>query len=122
MLAQMEQWSILNNTLNYIKHDKLPHNFHNLGISMVNFCKNKSGREEENVIEIDFGPTPNVLREEYLDVYEGIHSEIVNTTRFDENSDLSTTYLRKSDRSKMKNLQQKSLFPYQNMGIHQKSC
>ena len=52
---------------------------------MVNVCKNNSGIEEENVIEVDFGPTPNVLREEYLDIYEGIQSEIVNTTRFHEN-------------------------------------
>ena len=88
----MEQWPILSNTLNYIEHDKLPQNFHNLGISMVKFCKNNPGMEEENVIEVDFGPTPNVLREENLDVYKGIHSEIVNTTRFDENSDLSTTF------------------------------
>ena len=35
---------------------------------------------------------PKILCEEYLDVYEGIQSEIVNTIRFDENSDLSTTF------------------------------
>ena len=58
----MEQWSILSNTLNYLEHDKLPQNFHNLGISPVNFCKNNSGIEEENVIEVDFGPAPNVIR------------------------------------------------------------
>ena len=34
-------------------------------------------------------------KEEYLDRYEGVKSEIVDTTRFDENSDLSTTYLGK---------------------------
>ena len=66
----MEQWSILSNTLNYIEHDKLPQNFHNLGISMVNICKNNSGIVEENVTEVDFGPTLNVLRKEYLDVDE----------------------------------------------------
>ena len=33
-------------------------------------------------------------------MYEGIQSEILNTTRFDENSDLSTIYLGKSERSK----------------------
>ena len=65
--------------LNYIEHDKLPQNFHNLGICMVNICKNNSSIEEENVIGVDFGPIPNVLREEYLDVYEGSHTEIVNT-------------------------------------------
>ena len=37
-------------------------------------------------------------------MYKGIQSEIVNTTRFDENSDLSTTYLGKSDRSKSDNI------------------
>ena len=52
--------------LNYIGHDKLPQNVHNLGISVVNFCKNNSGIVEENVIEVDFGSTPDVLREEYF--------------------------------------------------------
>ena len=52
------------------------------------------------MVEIDFGPTLDVLKEEYLNVYEGIQSQIVNTIRFDENSDLSITYLGKSDRSK----------------------
>ena len=38
---------------------------------------------------------PDILKEDYLDMYEGIQTEILNTTRFDENSDLSTTYLGK---------------------------
>ena len=33
--------------------------------------------------------------EEYLDRYKGVQSEIVDTTRFDKNSDLSTTCLEK---------------------------
>ena len=35
-------------------------------------------------------------------MYEGIHSEILSTTRFDENSDLSTTYLGKVKKNKIK--------------------
>ena len=42
-------------------------------------------KEEREILDLDFGPTPDVLREEYLDIYEGIQSEILNTTRFDEN-------------------------------------
>ena len=34
-------------------------------------------------------------KEEYLDRYEGVILEILDTTRFDENTDLSTTYLGK---------------------------
>ena len=61
-------------------------------------------------MEVYFGPTPHVLREEYLDVYEGIQSDIVNTTIFDENSDLSTAYLGKSDRSKSDKLKAEESF------------
>ena len=41
--------------------------------------------------------TSDRLTEEYLDRYDGIKSEILNTTRFAENSDLSTTYLGRSN-------------------------
>ena len=114
--TQMEPWSILSNMLNYIGHDKLPQSFHSLDISVVNFYKNNSGMAEENVIEIDFVLTPDVLREEYLDVYEGIHSEIVNTTTFDENSDLSTTHLGRSDRSKNDKFKAEESFPISEHG------
>ena len=100
LLAQMEQWSILSNTLNYIHFDRHPNNYNNLCISAVNKFKNHSDiKEERDIIELDFGPTLNILKEEYLDIYKGIQSEILNTTRFDENSYLSTTYLGKMDRS-----------------------
>ena len=36
LLAQMEQWSILSNMLNYTQYDRHPKNYHNLGISAVN--------------------------------------------------------------------------------------
>ena len=70
LLAQMEQWSILSNTLNYIQYDRHPKNYHSLGISTVNKCKNSlDTKEERDIIELDFGPTPNKLKEEYLDIY-----------------------------------------------------
>ena len=36
LLAQMELWSTLSNTLNYIQYDRHPKNYHNLGNSVVN--------------------------------------------------------------------------------------
>ena len=118
LLTQMEQWSILSHMLNYIQYDRHPKNYHSLGISTANKCgKNPcTGEKERDILELDFGQTPDVLREEYLDVYEGIQSEILNTTRFDENSDLSTTYLGKVDRSKITKLKLRSPSPYQNKG------
>ena len=43
VLLQMEQWSVLSNTINYIQYDKHPKNFHSLSISTVNKGK---GREK----------------------------------------------------------------------------
>ena len=69
----MEQWSILSNTLNYIQCDRHPKNYHSLGIGAVNKCKNNVDiKEERDIIELDFGPTPNILKGDYLDMYDGI--------------------------------------------------
>ena len=59
---------------------------------------------------------PKILYEEYLDVYEGIRSEIVNTTRFDESSDLSTTYLGESDKARNDKLKAEKPFPISEHG------
>ena len=44
------------------------------------------------MLQLDFGDMPEILKGEYLDIYERVQSEILSTTRFDENSDLSTAY------------------------------
>ena len=59
---------------------------------------------------------PDILKKEYLDVYEGIQSEILSTTRFDENSDLSTTYLGKVDRLKNNKIKAEESFPISEQG------
>ena len=101
LMTQMEQWSILSNILNYIQHNKYHTVSHTLNIKAVNKHRYKSEeKEEKEHVEFDFGNRPLKLHEEYLDVYGGIQSEIENTTRFDENSDLSMTYLGKSDRTR----------------------
>ena len=35
----------------------------------------------------DFGESPNVLKDKYMDVYEDVFAEVVTTNRFDENVD-----------------------------------
>ena len=118
LLTQMKQWSILSNTLNYIRYDRYPKNYHSLSISAVNKCrKNPTSKEEErNMSEVDFGLTLHILREEYLDLYESIQSEILSTTRFDENSDISTTYLGEADRSKNNKIKAEESFPISEKG------
>ena len=83
----MEQWSILSNVVNNVQYDKHPRNLHSLRICAVNkeeHNRNSNIKEEErDVLEFDFGDTHWKLKGEYLDVYEGIQSEILSTKRFD---------------------------------------
>ena len=65
---------------------------HSLNIKPVNRYKVKPNEERE-FREVDFGTTLQNLQAEYLDVYEGIQSDIVSSGRLDENSDISMTYL-----------------------------
>ena len=67
-------------------------------------------------MELDFGQTPDILKEEYLDVYKCIQSEILNTTGFDENSDLSATYLGKEDSSRNNKVKAEESFPISEQG------
>ena len=49
---------------------------------------------------IDFSGVPEKLKSDYLGVYDGINAEVINTNRFDEDTDLSTTYLGQIDMSR----------------------
>ena len=92
--TQMEQWSILSNKLNYIQHSRLNSMDHSLDIRPINKHKSQSNDSQSSLVkefrEVDFGKDPQNLQDEYLDVYEGIQSDIVSLNRFNENSDIST--------------------------------
>ena len=116
----MEQWSILGNVVKYIQYDKHPKNFHNLSISMVHKEKKKGKsnlEERETFIRLRFWRhTREILKGEYLDMYKEIQSEILCTTRFDENSDLSTTYLGRAYLIKNSKIKAEESFPISEQG------
>ena len=55
----------------------------------------RMGKEEGQRMDIDFGESPNVLKDKYMDVYVDVFAEVITSNRFDENVDLSATYLGK---------------------------
>ena len=83
---------------------------------MVNKQKDKLGTGKEELIKLDFDDTPLKLCEEYLNVYDGIQTEIVNTSRFKENSDLSTTYLGRSDKARNNKVKAEESLPISEHG------
>ena len=98
-LTQIEQWSILSNVINYVKCSKIPKNFHSMIIKPAKLNKKVKNTKSRNInkslLEVNLIESSDRSKEEYLDRYKGVKSEIVDTTRFDENSDLSTMYLGK---------------------------
>ena len=94
LMTNMEQWSILSNILNYVQHSKFNSMNHIFDVKAVNRHKIKPDPSRE-FKELDIGITPQKLQKEYMDIYEGTHLDIVSCNRYDENSDISTTYLGK---------------------------
>ena len=92
-----KEWSILSDHVNYIKSDG-SETFNNLSIDLLNYRKDidlyrdLQGKELLNT-DVNFGGSLDKLKAEYLDVYEGVYTEIVSSDRFDEDTDLSTMYL-----------------------------
>ena len=119
-LPQMEQWSILSKVINYVHYNKDPKKFHSMMIRPVKCNKAvkdvKGKNVDESLLEVNLVDNSDRFREEYLDKYEGVKSEIVDTTRFDKNSDLSMTYLRKINMTLNKNLMVEQRFPISKLG------
>ena len=115
LMTKMEQWPILSNVLNYVQHSRFHSMNHTLDIKAVNKYKHKPNMEGKEFKELDFGTTLQKLQEEYMDTYEEIHSEVVSSNRFDENSDFSTMYLGKLDKKEQQLMAEES-FPISEHG------
>ena len=68
------------------------------------------------MLEFRLGNTPEKLKGENIDMYKGIHTEILSTNRFDENSDLRTTYLGRVDTTRTSKIKVEERFPVSEQG------
>ena len=81
--AQMKEWSILSDHVKSITSDG-SETFNKLSIDQlyyrqdIELCRQLQEKELLNT-HVNFGGSPSKLKSEYLDVYEGIHAEIVQT-------------------------------------------
>ena len=99
--AQMEQGSILSDNIVYVRSEDSDI-MNGINIKSIDYREHKRmyrkmGREGGERLDIDFGESPEIMKNRYMDVYDNIYAEVVTTSRFDENVDLSTTYLARID-------------------------
>ena len=75
------------------------------------------GKEGGERLEIDFGESLEIMRSRYMDVYDDIYAEVVMTSRFDENVDLSMTYLGRIDMKREEVMKAEESFPISEQGL-----
>ena len=93
---EMRNWSIFSDNVRYIQHEQKTS--HKLNINTLDYRQHKElyfklKGEERETLDVDFGIYPDILNSKYLDMYEGVYTEMVYANKFYENSDLTTTYL-----------------------------
>ena len=113
--SQMEQWSILSDNIVYIRSEDNDI-MNGINIKLIDYREHrrmyrKMDKERGERLDIDFGESPEIMRKKYLDVYNKIYAEVVTTSRFDENVDLSTTYLGRIDMKREQVMKAEESFP-----------
>ena len=111
---EMRNWSIFSDNVRYIQHEqKTPQN---LNIDTLDYRHHKElyfklKGEERETLDVDFGIYPDILKSKYLDAYEGVYTEMVYANKFNENSDLSTTYLGQTKMTRDTKIKAEEKFP-----------
>ena len=116
---EMKSWSIFSDNVGYI-HDQMTSQ--NLNVDTFNYRDHKDlylklKEEEWETLDIDFGLYPNITKARYLDVYEGVYAEMVYANKFNENSDLSITYLGQTKMTRDTKIKAEERFPITGQGF-----
>ena len=119
--AQMDQWSILSDNIVYVK-SKDSDIMSSIDIKPIDYREHKRmykrmNKEGGKRIGIDFGDSPEVIKSRYMDVYDNVYAEVVTTGRYDENVDLSMTYLGRIDMKREEVLKAEESFPISEQGF-----
>ena len=111
----MEEWSILSDHVKYVTHDE-SEAFQKLSIDLMNYRQNRDLYKKLNSEDIlktslNFGKSPEKLKSDYLDVHEGMCTKVISMDRFDEDTNLSTTYLGEVDMARDIEVKAEESFP-----------
>ena len=119
--SQLEQWSILSDNIVYVRSEDRDI-MNGIDIKPIDYREHKRiyrkmGKEGGERLEIDFGENPDIMKRKYMDVYDDIYAEVVTTSRFDENVDLSMTYLGRIDVKREEVMKAEESFPISEQGF-----
>ena len=119
--SQIEQWSILSDNIVYVKSEDR-NIMNSIDIKSIDYREHKRmyrkmNKEGGERIDMDFGESPEVMKNRYMDIYDKVYAEVVTTNRFDENVDLSTTYLGRINMQREEMLKAEESLPISEQGF-----
>ena len=117
---EMKNWFIFSDNIRYVQHNQMT--TQNLDFDTLDYRNHQDlyfqlKDEKREAIDIDFGLYPDVTKARYLDIYEDIYAEMVYASKFDKNSDLSTTYLGQTDMTRNSKIKAEERFPITEQGF-----
>ena len=117
---EMKNWSIFSYNVRYVWHDKST--TQSLNFDTLDYRNHKDlyfQLKEEPLLslDIDFGLYPDITKARYLDVYEDVYAVMVCASKFDVNSDLSTTYLGQTNMTRCTKIKAEERFPITDQGF-----
>ena len=116
----MRNWSIFSDNVRYIQHYQATPQ--NIDIDTLYYKDHKElhlklKEEEGETLDVDFGLYPDIIKSRYLDVYKGVYAEMVYANKFNENSDLSMTYLGQTKMTRETRIKAEETFPITGQGF-----
>ena len=117
---EMRNWSNFSDNIRYIQHKQKTQS--KLHIDTLDYRHHreiyfKLKGEERETLDIDFGMYPDIIKSKYLDMHGGIYAEVVYTNKFNENSELSTTYLGQRRMTRDTKIKAEERFPIISQGF-----
>ena len=116
-IEQMINWSIFSDKIRYVNSC-----MNETSKLTIRPLEEKKHRRLFSTLEIQEDQIPemifeeNKVKEAYFDRYEGVQSEISQVTRFDESTDLSTTYLGRINQTRKSVIRAEESFPISGQG------
>ena len=116
----MRNWSIFSDNVRYVQHEQATPQ--NLNIDTLDYRDHKElylklTEEKRETLDVDFGLYLDILKSKYLDVYKDVYAEMVYANKFNENSDLSMTYLGQTKMTRDTKIKAKERFPITGQGF-----
>ena len=117
---EMKDWSIFSDNVRYVQHNQMM--TQNLNFDTLDYRNHKGlylqlKNKKSETLDIDFGLYPDITKSRYLGIDEGVYAEMVYANKFNENSDLSTTYLGQTTMTRSTKIKAKERFPITDQGF-----